>query len=469
MMKKILIYIGVLATVFTSCDNYVDIKTEGKLIPKETANYRYLLNNASSFNFTYSLVDVSSDDIVMRDDHATYFDAYYASSAYYKPFVNTYKWADEVYPIGESDSNLNTMYAALNICNVVISEVMNSTNGTDAERLALKGEAQVHRAFYYLTLVNTFGKAFDPATSSTDPGVPLFTEPTVDADIVRASVQKVYDLIVSDLTEAIDSGLKSVNTGRNVGFSSKASAYGLLARTYLYMGEYAKALTNAEAALALQNTLLNLETYASYGDYSWPTTFQDPEIMLSKSSNSYMYSPTILSLSDELLNSFDTKDLRYQLYTRPISNMTWGSFSQGRAYCKEYLSGDARNAGPTVPEMYVIKAECEARNGNATTAMATINTLRKKRFKAAEYYDLTATNAEDALVIVLAERRRELMCRGGFRWFDLKRLNKDPRFAKTITHKYLTETHILEPNGNRYQFPFAKILFDYAPNLEQNN
>ncbi|MBF4516859.1 RagB/SusD family nutrient uptake outer membrane protein [Flavobacterium sp. ANB] len=468
-MKKYLIYIGVLSTLLTSCDNYVDIKTEGKLIPEETVNYRYLLQGASTFNYTYGLVDVASDDIVMRDDHAAYFDKYYSGSAYYKPYVQTYKWADEIIPVGERDSDMNSLYSSLYTCNVIISEVMTSKNGTDAERLAIKGEAQVHRAYIFLSLINVFGKAYDPATAATDLGIPLLTTPTVTENITRASVKEVYDLIVKDLTEAIASGLKPVNSGRSVWFPSKASAYALLARTNLYMGNYQEALQNAEAALALQNNLLNLEDYQTTGDYSWPRTFQDTENILAKESNTYMYAPTVLSLSDELLNSFDTKDLRYQLYTRSLNTMTYGSLPQGRAYSKEFLSGDGRNAGPTVPEMYVIKAECEARAGNAGAAMTTINTLRKKRFKAADYTDLIAVDANDALIKVLAERRKELMGRGGFRWADLKRLNKDPRFAKTITHTYLDQTYTIEPGGNRYQFPFATIYFDYAPDLKQNN
>lgn len=468
-MKKYLLYIGILSTLLTSCDNYVDIQTEGKLIPKETANYRYILNNSYTFNKTYSLLDVASDDVVMRDDHAAYFNLYYSGSTYYQPYIQTYKWSDQIIPVGEPDYDMNALYAALYNSNVVISEVMNSTNGTDAERLAIKGEAQVHRAFIFLTLINTFGKAYDPATSGTDPGVPLFTTPTVDQNITRASVKDVYDLIVSDLTDAIASGLKPVNTGRNVAFPSQASAYALLARTNLYMGNYADAQKNAESALALQNKLLNLEDYENLGDYSWPLTYQDPEIILSKQSTAYMYAPIVLSLSDELLNSFDTKDLRYQLYTRSLNDMSYGSIKEGRAYSKEILSGEGRNAGPTVPELYIIKAECEARAGNAGAAMSTINTLRKTRFKAADYTDLTATDANDALIKVLAERRKELMGRGGFRWADLKRLNRDPRFAKTITRKYLTQTFTIEPGGNRYQFPFAEIYFDYAPNLQQNN
>lgn len=451
-----------------SCDDYVDIKTEGKLVPEATENYRYLLNNTSVFDNSYNLVDVASDDIVMRDDHVQYFEDYYGSSSYYRPYVETYKWADSIYHTGETDSDLKIMYSALYYSNVVTSEVLNSNGGTEAEKLALQGEAKVHRAFVFLSLVNIFGKAYDPAASVSDPGIPLLTEPTVDENITRASVQEVYDQVVNDLTDAIASGFNTVNTGRDVAYPSQASAYALLARAYLYMGNYTEALTNAEAALGLQNSLINLEDYENISDYGFLQRQDDPELILSKQKSSYMYAPLLLSLSDDLLNSFDSNDLRYQLYTRPVSEMTYSSFSEGRAYCRERLTGEGRNAGPTVPEMMLIKAECLVRTEDVSGAMATINQLRQYRFKAEDYTELSAADADDALVKVLQERRRELMCTGGFRWADLKRLNKEPEFVQTITHPYLNETYTLEPGGNRYQFPFASSLFDYAPDLEQN-
>ncbi|MCR8668962.1 RagB/SusD family nutrient uptake outer membrane protein [Aestuariibaculum sp. M13] len=470
-MKKYLIYIYTIAVGLglTSCDDYVDIKTEGKLVPEETINYRYLLNNTYSFDRSNALIDLMSDDIAIRDGHAQYFENYYGTSSYYRPYKEVYKWADSIYYAGESDYTLNTMYSALYLSNVVISEVMNSNGGTELEKAALKGEALVHRAFVFLELVNLYGKAYDVSSSATDPGIPMFTEPTVEEEIIRTPVEDVYNQIVSDLEEAIASGMVDKQTGRNIAFPSLSSAFALLARTYLYMGNYTEALKNAEAALDINSSLINLEDYENAYDYSFFKRYEDPELMLSKqSSTSYIYSPTLLSLSDEVLNLFDSGDLRYTMFTRPIGDMTWGAFSGGRAFCREILTGEARNAGPTVPEMMLIKAECLARANDTESAMQTINTLRMKRFKAADYVDLTATDSEDALLKVLEERRRELMGKGGFRWFDLKRLNKDVRFAKTITHKYLDQTFTLEPEGNRYQFPFASTLFNYAPNLEQN-
>lgn len=464
-MKKYLKYIAIaaLGAIVLSCDNYVDIKTEGKLIPEEAQNYRYLLNNTYVYDKSYGNVDIPSDDISFQNEAQT---AALGATDYYRPFVNLYKWSDAVYFDGEIDYDMNSLYTALYNVNIVINEVMKSKNGTEAEKAAIKGEAEVHRAFIFLSLVNTFGKAYDAATSATDPGIVLFTTPTVSEDPKRTSVQDAYDLILSDLKDAVNSGLKPVNSGNNVAFPSQAAAYALLSRTYLYMRNYPLALENAEKALALQSTLNNLQDYEFA---AYPSRKLDKELMLSKWNgySTYSYAPQILSLSNELINSFDTNDLRYVMFTQPSSSFD-SQYTVGRTYAKEGLTGESRNAGPTVPEMMLVKAECLARAGSGDQAMAEINKLRQKRFRTGQYVALTAADSKDALIKVLAERRRELMGCGGFRWFDLKRLNKEPEFAKTITHDFAGQTFTLAPNSDRYQMPFAPIYFEYAPNLKQN-
>ncbi|WP_186774472.1 RagB/SusD family nutrient uptake outer membrane protein [Chitinophaga pinensis] len=66
--------------------------------------------------------------------------------------------------------------------------------------------------------------------------------------------------------------------------------------------------------------------------------------------------------------------------------------------------------------------------------MKDLNTLLRSRWVTGTYADMTATDGADALLKVLRERRKELIFRGR-RWTDLRRLNKDPRFAKTIVRK----------------------------------
>jgi hypothetical protein len=71
------------------------------------------------------------------------------------------------------------------------------------------------------------------------------------------------------------------------------------------------------------------------------------------------------------------------------------------------------------------------------------------------------------LQLVVDERRREFFGTG-LRWYDLRRLNKDAQFAKTITRSYNGVTYTLAPNSNGYVFPLANVLIALNPEMEQN-
>jgi hypothetical protein len=90
--------------------------------------------------------------------------------------------------------------------------------------------------------------------------------------------------------------------------------------------------------------------------------------------------------------------------------------------------------------------------GNASAAMNDLNTLLMKRWKTGTFIPYTAINATDALSKILTERRKELLMRG-IRWSDLRRLNKEPQFAKTLIRVIGGQTYYLYPNDKRYVFP----------------
>lgn len=77
------------------------------------------------------------------------------------------------------------------------------------------------------------------------------------------------------------------------------------------------------------------------------------------------------------------------------------------------------------------------------------------------------TDKTDLLRFILDERRRELIM-SGIRLFDIKRLNLEPEFTKSVTH-YVEDTEFtLEPESPNLVFPIPGVVLNYNPDMEQN-
>lgn len=456
------------ALLFTGCQKYVDIKTQGQLTPGEITNYRYLLNNTSAYELGTRMGDNASDDVNIKDGGVQQ-QQFVTYGSYYAWFPLSYTW-QAAYPVTSTNYNdyeWNAMYNTIVYCNTITTEVPTSKGGTDADKAELIAEALVHRSDAYLMLINSYAKPYNAATAATDLGVPLLLKETTTQSLVRTPVQTVYNQIIADLKKAIPSlpATQSYNT-----IPSKASAYGELARTYLYMNDYTNAALYADSALSIRSVLNDLGTLTVANSTTYPLRKSDPEILLSKLpyGGSTNYAPNVYRLSDDILNLLGTKDQRYNLFTCPASTISSSYTADGgRFYYKELAINEARNIGPSVPEMMLIKAENYARKGDATNAMIWVNNLRKKRFKAADYADLTASSANDALLKVIDERHREFFCRM-LRWWDMRRLKSEAQFQKTYTRTYGGITYTLDPNSNKYTFQIAGYVIGINPEIVQN-
>jgi hypothetical protein len=466
-MKTRYFLLLILVAALSSCEKYVDIKTQGNLVPSDINNYRYLLNNTIQFENAPQLGDMSSDDVQIVDGSAQ--QAGLTASDTYAYWRYSYTWQPVIYPLGnyQTDYNWNYMYNAITYANTVIQEAPNSTGGTDVVKAELIAEARVHRADAYLMLMNTYAKPYIAASAGTDLGVPLILVETTTQPLNRPPVQAVYDQIITDLKQAVPD--LSVTQTSNT-FPCKASAYGELARCYLYMNNYASASLYADSALALRNTLNDLSTITAINSTTYKLRKNDPEILLSKIALGGVsaYTPYALRLSSDLLTLLGTKDQRYTLFTADASviSSTYTAVG-GRFFYKDRAIGEARNVGPSVPEMMLIKAEYYARNGDITNAMLWVNNLRQKRFKAADYTPLTAPDATTALQIVIDERHREFFCRM-LRWWDMRRLKSESQFQRTYTRTFGGATYTLDPNSNRYVFQISPYQAQLNPEMAQN-
>jgi hypothetical protein len=149
------------------------------------------------------------------------------------------------------------MYKAMYIINTVITEVMASEGGTDAQKHKAYAEALVHRAFLYYTLVNIYAKQYDPATAKTDPGVPVLLDNKFFTSLKRWPVAAVYDQIVKDLQDALPDlpALPDVVTN-----PSQAAAFSILSKMYLNKREFPDAKRFADSALKLKSSLIDRNT-----------------------------------------------------------------------------------------------------------------------------------------------------------------------------------------------------------------
>ena len=113
-----------------------------------------------------------------------------------------------------------SFYNVIFRANVVLE---NLNVASDANRASIEAEAKFVRAYAYFNLVRLYGD------------IPLIdrviTAEDTDLSFTRVSTATIYDLIVSDLTTAVD-GLDNTYITR----ASKAAAQALLAKVYLTQG-----------------------------------------------------------------------------------------------------------------------------------------------------------------------------------------------------------------------------------------
>lgn len=177
--------------------------------------------------------DIEAADVVLANSGYNWFSACGALTSRNADYANPYIRYAAPY---------NTIAAA--------NEVLKSyPSDTDVPEIRHKlAQARAIRAFAYLNLAPYFQFGY-AADAEGLPCVPLVTEATTDfTDNPRASVADIYELIVSDLTYAIE------NLG-NYHRTDKSridiqTAYGLRARAYMNMEEWALAVADASKAAA---------------------------------------------------------------------------------------------------------------------------------------------------------------------------------------------------------------------------
>lgn len=435
-----------MSSLLAGCNKFLEEKSDKRLTtPATIADLNALLQHNNMFLSFSSAGQVSSDDLYISD--ADYNGLYYDSDK------RLYAWQpDHVSKgVGTVGNNWQSCYSPIFVCNSVLQSLAdNNLTGTEADKV--RGQAMVLRAVRYLDGVQVWAPVYNSATANADLGMVIRLDPDMNLQSKRATLQQTYDQIIKDLTEAIP---LLPETSTFPAIPTKAAAYGLLARTYLFMGNYEQARNNAESALTYNSNLIDFNKLKATDAFPLPgTKLYAPEEMLffgTMTINDIDINSVVRILPD-LYNLYMDGDLRKVMYFKAGKE---GSFlfkgSQSRA---------GLFIGVTTAEQLLILAECDARDGKLTDASTTLDKLRIKRWKAEKYTPSIFINKEEALKSIIEERRRELAFRG-LRWADLKRLNRDGANI-TLTRTVNGDTRTLAPNDKRYAIAIPEDVIEIS-------
>jgi tetratricopeptide (TPR) repeat protein len=427
--------LALLCCCLLSCKKYLDKVPDSRLaVPATLEEFQQLLDNELMFtNNSPALGEFSSDDIYLP---------YTAWQAALPVVRNAYIWEKDIYK-GQANTDWNNLYTQVYYANIVLEGVRDLTvsSGNQAKYNVIKSSALFHRAYAFYNLLETYSKPYDAATAASDLGIPLRVSADLNEKAVRSSVQASYDRLIQDIQDAIHTLPTAIPFG-NLNRPSKPVAFALLARVYLSMQDYQKAGQYADSSLQLYRELtdfntLNVSTTLPFAGLINEVMYQSTEAYY----NIFFY-----PVDTTLYSLYDENDIRREIFFR--NNAATGI----KEFKGSYSTSIFLFSGFATDEMYLIRAECSARNGNVTAAMSDLNELLEKRWKTGAFVPFTAATPDEALGKILVERRKELVFRG-LRWSDLRRLNRQNASAISLTRVLDGNTVTLPPNDLRYTFP----------------
>jgi hypothetical protein len=358
-------------------------------------------------------------------------------------------------------------YRIISEANLVLDHVDQFATSSPGAVNRIKGQALAIRALVHFDLLRYFVN--DYARNSNSPGIPYITNFNYEVKPARGTVQQTYNAIEADLLAArtlLQSPDHAINgsTGNTRAYMDASVVDAILARLYLYSGQYANAITRATNVinafpLANMNEFPDIWTDATNKEVIWSVTFNSGEggpgyAAYFPQPDASQYAP-----DDDLLNLYDPGDVRIDAYFAVIS---------GRVVLSKYLAKKAALSNPDgvvnfkafrTGEMYLIRAEAYARTANDALGSADLNTLRIARISGYAPVVLTGTALLNAIA---TERRKELVAEG-HRFFDLKRT------TRTISRSNCSAFCTLGPTSRAWTWPIPQPEIDANPSILPQN
>lgn len=315
----------------------------------------------------------------------------------------------------------NHSYNQIYSANAVIEGVAASNKLQQEDKNQLTGEALFVRGLLHFHLMQLFGEV--PYITSTDYNI--------NKSAGRMTTASMYEKIVEDLEAARELLPDEYPNPERVRPNSFV-ATAVLARVQLSKGDYAAAANSASAVLNRTDIYsLPVDLDAVFLKESSSTIWQfSPRVPTRNTDegSTFIFNsapPPNAAITASLYDSFETGDQRRVKWLRPRSsggNIWYHSFK----YKKTTTSSPQLEYSIVIrlAEMFLIRAEARARQGELVTAKDDLNIIRN----AAGLDDTVADSQEELLDAILHERRVEFFTEYGHRFMDLKRFGKLDQF-----------------------------------------
>lgn len=462
-----LMILPVMGLLQLGCKKFVEVEPPNtQLVTASTFNnnatatsalvniYRQMYNNLESYS-----MEVCTG---LLGDEFTDYSGSVAAVGYYTNAMT----ADEV-SYGPWNNPYNYIYQA----NAIIEGLQNNTAITPAINKQLTGEAEFIRAFWNFCLSNCYGD------------IPLATGTSYSVNrlLSRTPKPQVFENIIKDLKDAqsllnenfVDASDTSATTERIR--PCKWAATALLARAYLYNGDYANAEKESSSVISRADIFnlpdsLNEVFLANSPEAIWQLGIPLPNLINTWEGYNFILqgAPSNQALSTRLVDAFEAGDQRRTHWIDSITTTDEPIATYYYPY-KYKVFNDQNISEYTMmlrlAEQYLIRAEARAHGAGEglTGAISDLNVIRHR----AGLPDYSGTADQNSLLdAIFHERQVELFTEWGHRWFDMIRMG----YADSIMG---VPGNVCQSKGGTWSsdwklFPISQSEIIRDPNLTQN-
>ena len=460
-MNKIFLSLSLVAgLMFTSCSDFLD-KEPTTALPVDgtitsAADLKFAVNGVA-YPMTVERMTYASEFGIYADlltnNYKIVKDNGQASPIAFYTVDKTHQFSEVPY---------SYFYKCIAEANKAIEEAANLQQTEEVTDLI--GQLYAWRGMLHFDLARMF--AHIPSTvantSEAQSGIVLATEVYLPEYLaVRNTLKETYDQIIADLTK----GAEMMADESELGYFNKYAAIALRSRAYLYMGEYQKAIDDA-------NTVINSGNYSLYtkDDYAkvWiqeGTSESIFELLITSNYTPQRYAIGYYSDYDGYSEmAFDENGALYKyLSTHPkdvrsktIKDQT--NAPKNGAYYPGKFPGRDGNLYVNNPkiirlsELYLIAAEAYVNLGKGDKAAEYINTLPRNRIE--DYQDVATVTIDDVINQYVYEMYQENQIAFAY-W-------RNKKSVTSITNKevkYNAENNIL---------PIPQCEIDLNADLKQN-